>query len=124
MGMTPAACQRKNWPPDPIAITAAVPTRDSRSGRFRFRFRFCADVRQPIGSAQSPRSDEAFPVVVGRDGRIAGQAFLRRGGSKAAAEYRALRETVGGFLDLCLTPELAAEVTLQPLRRFAHILQH
>jgi uroporphyrinogen decarboxylase len=33
-------------------------------------------------------------------------------------EYRAVREKAGGFLDLCFNPELAAEVTLQPIRRF------
>ena len=33
-------------------------------------------------------------------------------------EYRAVREKAGGFLDLVFTPELAAEVTLQPVRRF------
>src|SRR5437763_11641748 len=33
-------------------------------------------------------------------------------------EYRALREKAGSFLDLVFTPELAAEVTLQPVRRF------
>jgi uroporphyrinogen decarboxylase len=33
-------------------------------------------------------------------------------------EYRALREKAGGFLDLCFNPELATEVTLQPVRRF------
>jgi uroporphyrinogen decarboxylase len=33
-------------------------------------------------------------------------------------EYRALRAKAGGFLDLVFTPELAAEVTLQPIRRF------
>src|SRR3954463_12978384 len=33
-------------------------------------------------------------------------------------EYRALRERAGSFLNLCFTPELAAEVTLQPIHRF------
>ncbi len=33
-------------------------------------------------------------------------------------EYRELRAKAGGFLDLCFTPEHAAEVTLQPIRRF------
>ena len=33
-------------------------------------------------------------------------------------EYRAIRERVGGFLELCYTPALAAEVTLQPVRRY------
>lgn len=33
-------------------------------------------------------------------------------------EYRKTRERAGSFLDLCFTPELAAEVTLQPVRRF------
>jgi uroporphyrinogen decarboxylase len=33
-------------------------------------------------------------------------------------EYRALRADAGSFLDLCYTPAKAAEVTLQPIRRF------
>jgi len=33
-------------------------------------------------------------------------------------EYREVRARAGGFLDLCYTPSLAAEVTLQPIRRF------
>jgi uroporphyrinogen decarboxylase len=33
-------------------------------------------------------------------------------------EYRALRAKAGGFLDLVFNPEFAAEVTLQPVRRF------
>src|SRR5262245_46704980 len=33
-------------------------------------------------------------------------------------EYRATREKAGGFLDLVFNPELASEVTLQPIRRF------
>lgn len=34
-------------------------------------------------------------------------------------EYREIRKNVTSFLDLCFTPELAVEVTLQPVRRFA-----
>jgi uroporphyrinogen decarboxylase len=33
-------------------------------------------------------------------------------------EYQAVRQKAGDFLKLCFTPELAAEVTLQPVRRF------
>jgi uroporphyrinogen decarboxylase len=33
-------------------------------------------------------------------------------------EYRETRTQAGSFLDLCYTPELAAEVTLQPIRRY------
>ena len=33
-------------------------------------------------------------------------------------EYRATRAKAGGFLDLCYNPSLAAEVTLQPIRRY------
>lgn len=33
-------------------------------------------------------------------------------------EYREVRARAGGFLNLCYNPELASEVTLQPIRRF------
>ena len=44
--------------------------------------------------------------------------WLMRQAGRYLPEYKQVRKSCNGFLDLCYTPEKACEVTMQPLRRY------
>ena len=64
-------------------------------------------------------TDKPLLAVLRGERRDPPPMWLMRQAGRYLPEYRALRAEKGGFLDLVYDPAAAAEVTLQPLKRFA-----
>ncbi|WP_169566608.1 uroporphyrinogen decarboxylase [Sneathiella limimaris] len=63
-------------------------------------------------------SDKRFLKALNREKLDRPPFWLMRQAGRYLPEYRQTRKDAGSFLDLCYSPKLAEEVTLQPLRRY------
>lgn len=102
---------------NPDMIQSPIPTGLSTSItliRFLFEFnRRSAFIRSVMRKFRKPILD-----VLNGETPVRVPFWLMRQAGRYLPEYRELRKTAGGFLNLVYDPAKAAEITVQPLRRF------
>ena len=72
---------------------------------------------QNPSSAEQPHTSKFVDTLTGTP-QSTPPIWLMRQAGRYLPEYREVRTKAEGFLNLCYTPELATEVTLQPIRRY------
>jgi uroporphyrinogen decarboxylase len=76
-------------------------------------------VASALPESAPTQADKPLLAVLKGERRNPPPMWLMRQAGRYLPEYRELRATKGGFLELAYDPAAAAEITLQPLRRFA-----